>query len=162
VNDTIDGNIATNSNGGAFFVTGGSMATAGTLTNCTVANNQAQNTVEYQSYGGATFGMAFEWNNCIVDDNTDNDNNGRQSCDHAGPGANSIQWPDSGAISMCATNITYADPMLGALADNGGPTMTMIPAAAASVTRIGTGCPATDQTGHPRATPCTIGAYEAR
>jgi hypothetical protein len=50
--------------------------------------------------------------------------------------------------------------MLSPLANNGGPTLTMAPAAAASVLQVGASCPATDQTGAPRKTPCTIGALE--
>jgi hypothetical protein len=159
-NVTVAGNVATDSNGGAFFVSDGS-SSGGTFTNVTVANNQAQNTVEYQSYGGATFGAAFEWNNCIIDNNTDNDNNGHMACDHTGTGANSIEWPMNTTPS-CAANIQFADPMLAALADNGGPTQTMVPGAAASAVQIGTKCPPTDQTGQPRATPCTVGAFEVR
>jgi hypothetical protein len=52
--------------------------------------------------------------------------------------------------------------MVGALANNGGTTLTMLPAATASVVQIGTNCPATDQTGKARKSPCTIGAVEAK
>jgi hypothetical protein len=62
---------------------------------------------------------------------------------------------------MCASPIMIADPMLGELADHGGPTFTIQPAAGSPALRQGTGCPQTDQRGTPRTSPCTLGAYEA-
>jgi len=58
------------------------------------------------------------------------------------------------------SGITFADPVLGPLADHGGPTLTIAPGADPSVVKIGSACPATDQTGKARPTPCTIGALE--
>lgn len=64
-----------------------------------------------------------------------------------------------------AGNISGADPMLGALADNGGPTYTMALLAGSPAIDAGTnsGCPATDQRGVSRPVngTCDIGAYEA-
>ena len=71
-----------------------------------------------------------------------------------------------------STDVVNADPLLGVLANNGGPTQTMLPAAggpAAGVIPLGTTlnsvsvCPRTDQRGV-ASTPgakCTIGAVEA-
>src|SRR5206468_3638755 len=129
-NDTIVGNVATDGVGGALFAFNGSMPTSGTLTNCTVARNEAHSAVMYQVFGGATFGTPFAWNNCLVVDNTDNDGNAKQAYDHAGPGAHSIQWPataSTGPVPPCATGIAFADPMLGPLADHGGATLTAAP-----------------------------------
>jgi hypothetical protein len=50
--------------------------------------------------------------------------------------------------------------MLGALADNGGDSHTLLPAAGSPARGIGTSCPPTDQRGEPRAEPCTAGAVE--
>jgi len=50
--------------------------------------------------------------------------------------------------------------MLGALADNGGDTETLAPAAGSPARGLGRGCPPTDQRGSPRADPCTAGAVE--
>jgi hypothetical protein len=92
---------------------------------------------------------------------------GRMQCAGGAPemGQHDLQWPvnrvaGGGADSPCVTGITFADPMVGPLQDNGGPTLTMAAGAAASVVQIGTNCPATDQTGKMRASPCTIGALE--
>jgi hypothetical protein len=58
------------------------------------------------------------------------------------------------------SGITFADAMLGPLANHGGPTDTVVPGAAASIIQTGTNCPSTDQTGKTRANPCTLGAFE--
>ena len=59
---------------------------------------------------------------------------------------------------------TLADPLLGPLQDNGGPTQTMAPAAGGPAVDAApaTGCPATDQRGAARPTGagCDAGAYE--
>jgi hypothetical protein len=55
----------------------------------------------------------------------------------------------------------FADAMLGALQDNGGPTPTMMPAAGSVAIGLGADCPDTDQRGEPRSTTtCTAGAVE--
>jgi hypothetical protein len=61
---------------------------------------------------------------------------------------------------------TNADPKLGSLADNGGPTPTMLPGAgSAAIDRVpssGSGCPASDQrgVGRPQGPGCDAGAVE--
>ena len=79
-------------------------------------------------------------------------------CDvvHADAGGN-LQWPDQ---ARCTATPTIADPGLGPLGDGGGPTETLAPSASSPARRLGTGCPATDQRGQPRASPCTAGAVE--
>jgi hypothetical protein len=57
----------------------------------------------------------------------------------------------------------FADPMLGGLADNGGPTRTQAIAAGSGALNAGSGCEATDQRAFLRggpAGPCDIGAFE--
>lgn len=58
----------------------------------------------------------------------------------------------------------FRDPKLGPLADNGGPTMTIAPAAdsPARDAASAAACPATDQRGvsRPQGSGCDIGAYE--
>ena len=45
--------------------------------------------------------------------------------------------------------------------DNGGPTETYaLPAGSPAIGAVSTDCPATDQRGQPRATPCAAGAFE--
>jgi hypothetical protein len=53
-----------------------------------------------------------------------------------------------------------ADPKLGPLADNGGPTKTMALLAGSPAIGGGAGCPSTDQRGEPRKGACDIGAYQ--
>jgi large repetitive protein len=66
------------------------------------------------------------------------------------------------------TDLTAADPRLGPLAANGGPTLTRVPAdGSPAIDRGGTratGCPATDQRGvsRPQGPACDIGAVEVR
>jgi hypothetical protein len=57
--------------------------------------------------------------------------------------------------------IAFADPLLGALADNGGPTPTLVPASNSPLRGAAHDCPPTDQRGQPRnPSQCTIGAVE--
>ncbi len=161
-NVTLSGNVATAGVGGAICI----FSNGGTLTNCTLAGNQANGGSSYSNYyAAAIFGGGLTLDNCIIADNTTMNSMGRMSCGNEEMGSRDIQWPmnkvvGGSADTACVTGIAYADPMLGALADNGGATRTMAPGAAASVVQIGTGCPATDQTGKVRGTPCTIGALE--
>ncbi len=165
-NVTLVANIATTGVGGAFAVFNYGAAgrlPAGTLTNCTVVANEAHG-VDYAAFAAASFGSPFAWNNCIVANNFDDDRNANASCGSPGTSSNSLQWPvsypTSGMDPPCAPEITFADPMMGTLGDHGGATLTVPTMAPDSVVRIGTDCPATDQAGHPRPTPCTVGALE--
>ncbi len=87
-------------------------------------------------------------------------------CQDKATGAGDLQWPQDHTTggspdTACVTGITFADPQLGALAENGGPTQTLLPAAASPVAGIGMGCPATDQRGQARpASGCTAGAVQ--
>jgi predicted outer membrane repeat protein len=154
-NTTFAANVATTGVGGA-------IASSGTLTNCTFANNEAHGT-NYAAFAAALFGGPWTVQNTIFDGNTDNDNSGSESCSSgtSNTGDHDLQWPMGGTDTPCVPGITFADAMLGPLADNGGTTLTAAPAAAATVIQTGTGCPATDQTGRARANPCTLGALEA-
>ncbi len=152
-NCTFSGNVATSGVGGA-------IASMGSLTNCTFANNLAQGT-NYAAFAAALFGGPWTIANTIFDGNVDNDNSGNETCANAtNSGAHDLQWPMGGTDSACVPGIVFSDAMLGPLANHGGTTDTITPAAAASVIQTGTSCPATDQTGQPRATPCTLGALE--
>lgn len=77
-----------------------------------------------------------------------------------------------GTITDSATNLSFGDgscpntfrgdnPLLGPLADNGGPTQTMALGAGSKAINAGTSCPPTDQRGVLRNDmQCDIGAYE--
>ncbi len=84
----------------------------------------------------------------------------------ASPAARNFQWPrersdGSTDDTPCVEGITWADPQLGALADNGGPTLTAMPTAGSVVVGAGIDCPGTDQRGQPRnPASCATGAVE--
>jgi hypothetical protein len=161
-NVTLAGNIATKGIGGAICI----FSNGGTLTNCTLAGNEANGGSSYSNYyGAAIFGGGLTLLNSILSDNATMNSMGRMTCAATENGARDLQWPANKVVggspdSPCVTGIAFADPMLGPLADNGGPTQTMAPAAAAAVVQIGTACPSSDQTGKMRGSPCTIGAVE--
>ncbi|HKP90968.1 MAG TPA: fibronectin type III domain-containing protein [Thermoleophilaceae bacterium] len=90
--------------------------------------------------------------------------NGVRNCWPGGfHGTHNLSFPSD---SKCPGASVTANPLLGALQDNGGPTQTMaIPAASPAfdaVPSTGAGCLATDQRGitRPRGRGCEIGAFE--
>jgi parallel beta-helix repeat protein len=148
-NVTIAENTAFGSNGGGLWL---SNTPTGTLLNCTIANNHATG---QDQVCGAIFGAGLSLKNTVISGNTAMWVPG---CDKAHPdeGGN-LQWPGG---ALCAPTLTVADPLLGALGDNGGPTETMAPSASSPARLVGSGCPATDQRGVARAAACTAGAVE--
>ncbi|HEY3359182.1 MAG TPA: right-handed parallel beta-helix repeat-containing protein [Polyangia bacterium] len=146
-NVTIANNTAAGG-GGVWFANG----VTGTFLNCTIAGNVGDGL-----FGGDT-GVALT--NTIVANNVRGTLDGTTNCaeEHGAGGAN-LQYP--GAGTLCAPAITVADPLLGPLQDNGGPTKTMLPAAGSPAIGQGTGCPGIDQRGDARAAACTLGAVEA-
>ena len=148
-NMTIAENTATGSNGGGLWL--GNTPT-GTMKNCTIANNHA---TAMGQVAGAIFGDGLTLVNTIVANNTAMYT---PSCDdERTDGSGNLQWPDG---ALCTTAPMIADPMLGALGDNGGDTETILPAAGSPAQGIATGCPPTDQLGNARGEPCTAGAVE--
>ena len=138
----------------------------GTFTSCTFGENQALGGDSFSDYySAAVFGTVVLDNTLLAGNSTMNDE-GRMTCGATDTGTHDLQWPTTkpgGSMDTpCVSGIVFADPQLGSLGDHGGPTETYAPGAAASVLQIGTGCPATDQTGAPRATPCTVGAVEVK
>jgi predicted outer membrane repeat protein len=154
-NTTFASNVATTGVGGA-------IAASGSLTNCTFANNEAHGT-NYAAFAAALFGGPWAIHNTIFGGNVDNDSSNDETCSSgtSNTGDHDLQWPMGGLDSPCVPGITFADPMLGPLANHGGMTSTIAPGAAPSVVQTGTSCPASDQTGRARANPCTLGALEA-
>ncbi len=145
-NVTIASNTASGG-GGVWFAN----QVTGTILNCTIAGNTGDGL-----FGGDT-GVKLE--DTIIANNVRGTLDGTTNCaaQHGGTGAN-LQYPSEG--TMCAANITIADPQLGPLMDNGGPVKTMKPAAGSPAVGKGMGCAPTDATGAPRATACTLGAVE--
>jgi hypothetical protein len=73
-------------------------------------------------------------------------------------GGGNLSWPDATCPGL------NADPLLGPLADNGGPTQThaLLPGSPAIDAALLANCPPTDQRGviRPQGTGCDIGAFE--
>ena len=149
-NVTVAENEAFGSNGGGLWLSG---PPTGTLLNCTIANNHSTAT---DQVAGAIFGAGLTLKNTLIAGNTAMWVPGCDQTHDSGGG--NLQWP-SGAL--CTSSPLVADPLLGALGDNGGDTETMLPAGTSPAKGIGSGCPATDQRGQARGEPCTAGAVEA-
>ena len=143
VNDTFAGNSATMGLGGAMSLFGN----GGTIQNCTFANNHSDG-------GSGLFaaaiagGTALTIDNSLFADNTSMDCGAPMTCqDGDSGGTNDLQWPQNHIVcttpdTACSSGTTFADPALGMLADNGGPTKTFAPAAASPAAGLGKGCPA--------------------
>jgi predicted outer membrane repeat protein len=162
-NVTFTGNAATKGLGGALLLFGN----GGKLTNCTFAQNHADG-------GSGLFGAAIGGGTALTIDNTLFSGNTSMDCgapmacqDGASTGAANLQFPQKHLVcsnddAACAAGITFADPLLGALGDHGGPTQTLVPGAGSPAIGLGKGCPATDQRGKARPSEgCTAGAVEA-
>ncbi len=150
-NVTIAENTAFGSNGGGMWL---AYEPTGTMLNCTIANNHS--TAESQ-VAGAIFGGGLTLKNTLIAGNTAMYTPGCDATHDSGGG--NLQWPDG---ALCSDSPTLEDPELGMLADNGGPTKTMLPAGSSAAVELGSGCPATDQRGEPRGEPCTAGAVEVQ
>ncbi len=164
-NSTVSGNVASNNNSGV-YVSGSSVSLA--IINSTIANNSrtGSNGTGWNGLTGANSATVTLLNTIIADNQetqcqtnanwTSNGNNlaSDYSCDLHGAG-------DQEGV----------DPLLGALADNGGSTLThaLQPGSPAIDAGTNTECPATDQRGIARpydgdndnTATCDIGAFEA-
>jgi hypothetical protein len=161
-NVTLYGNKATTSPGGTISLFGNS----GTFTNVTFAKNECNGTPG-QSFGVDLFGgTTLTVNNTIFDSASQNDPNSPMACQGTNSGAHDFQWPKDHSVgsnpdTACVTGIDFADPLLGVLSSNGGPTQTALPGAGSPVIGVGAACPSTDQRGNARpASGCTAGAVE--
>ena len=145
-------------NAGGIF-TGGAPVN---VTNCTFARNKAD-------YAPAIFkGQSASvtlLNTIFYDNRTDNEFSAvacHETFDDGGGG--NLQWPatknNGNNDTPCVEGILFADPLLGDLADNGGPTPTMAQGAGSPAIDLGSSCPTTDQTGADRVGPCDSGAVE--
>ncbi|MGZ5375865.1 MAG: choice-of-anchor Q domain-containing protein, partial [Solirubrobacterales bacterium] len=116
--------------------------------------------------GGGVFGPGTLRNSILANNTVPVDNNAAptSNCAGATDGGHNLAFPAGGSAG-CPPSLN-GNPLLGGLAANGGPTLTMaLPAASPARDQIplsGSGCPATDQRGFFRApvAPCDIGAFE--
>jgi CSLREA domain-containing protein len=171
-NVTISSNTAKNSGGGLFNYSG-----TATLNNVTIANNTADSDANGSGNGGGLFRYNGTINikNTLVGGNKDN-SAGTKHLDCSGKvtsqGYNLIQSTTGCTITDTTTgNLTGLNPLLGPLANNGGPTFTHAlltgsPAIeAGNPAQPGSGgnaCAAKDQRGinRPGGLVCDIGAFE--
>jgi len=143
---TISGNSAGTDNGGI------GNASAGTLevNNSTISGNSANNNA-----GGIGNGSTATLNNTIVANNEGGNCAGLPVTDDGG----NLEWPGND----CGFALS-ADPLLGPLTDNGGPTQThaLQPDSPAIDAAVECPPPATDQRGvsRPQGDACDIGSFE--
>ncbi|WP_280151375.1 choice-of-anchor Q domain-containing protein [Piscinibacter sp. XHJ-5] len=164
VNTTFSGNQATAGVGGALMLSA-SDAT-GVIRNATFTGNKSTAGLGY--FAAAIAGtLNFPVYNTVFANNLTNDGGSPMQCWFTpGTGANDMQWPRNHVVgtapdTACIGGIVFADPQLGALAANGGPTPTARPSSTSPLRGAGRNCPATDQRGNARNTAqCTIGAVE--
>ncbi|MBV9026113.1 MAG: hypothetical protein JO362_20520 [Streptomycetaceae bacterium] len=125
--------------------------------NVTFANNTAGN------QGGALFGNHYVLTNTVFSGNASHNPWGLgNTCSTTGTGANVIQWLSTSPDRMeCIPGAIAKDPQLAAPADNGGPTLSMMPGATSPALKAGSGCETQDQRGTNRKTSqCDLGAVE--
>jgi Chlamydia polymorphic membrane protein (Chlamydia_PMP) repeat len=174
--------------GGGLWVDGNFLTE---ITNCTFVGNDAGVAGEEGGYGGAISGAnlliesvtlagnhaahsggaifnedntSVTVNNSIIAANTAANEWGLdQSCRDTMPGSNNLQWPGpEGNDPPCTADPMGADPLLGDLSDNGGPTPTLPLLIGSPAIDAGQDCPDTDQRGLPRADTCDLGAFEVQ
>ena len=97
----------------------------------------------------------------VIADNTASGSVGTTCRSAMTSGTGSFQWPTE---PPCAPSVQFVDPLLGDASERSGPGGTFIvstPDPGSPVrSAIGSGCPAEDQLGRPRPTPCSAGAIE--
>jgi hypothetical protein len=184
-NSTLSGNRALGKGGGLFVACEGTA----TLTNCTVSHNKAErngggvyikaptelvhctiaDNVSARQGGGVYVRNTMRWRNCLVARNAPQDVTLGGEGGYKGRGTISEAQNNWVADASCPSDHS-GDPMLAALADNGGGTLThALQAGSPAIDRI----PATecslpnDQRGEPRpihvgsdAAVCDVGAFE--
>jgi hypothetical protein len=183
---TISGNTAAQSGGGIFA--GAAPVSTLTVTNGTIANNTAtggigggiddetrvssatQSTLSFDTIAGNTGEGYFRGalaNSGPSIGGTLLANNTPSQCQLGAAGSPTSAAPNLATDTSCQlagpADLQGPNPLLGPLANNGGPTATeALAALSPAIDSAGTTCPATDQRGVARAQglACDIGAYE--
>lgn len=185
VDSTFSGNT-TGHHAGGLFLGGGTDAS---VVNCTFANNSTPGnagglwagngnvTVTNVTFAGndADYGPAIfkgssgtvRLTNVIFSGNTTANAYSAVACHETfGDGGGNLQWPEvknnGNPDTPCAAGVTFADPRLLPLADNGGPTQTMALSAGSPAIDVADDCPERDQRGETRLGRCDSGAFEYR
>ena len=148
-NSTISGNHATAGNGGGLFFE--SLNGAAILRNSTVADNDATGT------GGGVYLYLYRdtltVQNSIIAGNTASESNDLGGAGTFDLSYTLVQDPSANILNE-GGNLLGQDPLLGPLANNGGPTQTQRPAANSPAVNAGDPAfgppPSTDQRGFPR------------
>jgi hypothetical protein len=162
-NCTFSGNRSTSTGSG---LGGGLQLSQGqvSLTNVTVAGNHAE------AFGGGIFASSNAQvvvKNLLLASNTATDPfNGHNVNRTLLDGGGNLQWPRARSVggqddTPVVAGVTFADPRLEALAQNGGPTPTRALGTNSAAIDAGTsGAPPTDQRGQARNGPPDVGAFE--
>jgi large repetitive protein len=153
LNSTLTGNSARPGSGGAIdtYACGGGV-------------------VSYSTIAGNSSGLNLTCSNLVVTGSIIAASAPGPNCAGAAPHESAGYNLDTGVSCAFArpTDMTAADPQLGPLAANGGPTLTQAPANGSPAIDHGgtpaTGCPAADQRGvsRPQGPACDIGAVEVQ
>jgi predicted outer membrane repeat protein len=162
VNSTVSGNKAngTYSMGAGVYVANAAKAS---LLNVTIANNVAA----WQA--GGIFGRAnVTLKNTILANNIALNGGNNWDIQHNCAqtminGGNNLQYPKP-RDTACTPGILIANPLLGSLKNNGGPTLTHALMFDSAAVKRATGCPAIDQRGVIRSLGalCDIGAFSTK
>jgi beta-glucanase (GH16 family) len=163
INSTISENTSTGWHGGAIFHTDGNM----TITNSTIANNVGPDWAPSAIFIGS-------WNPQVVPaltlTNTIITGNRWYACEQNASGgmvslvSSGHNLVQDGSCNPAGTDLITGDAMIGALALNGGPTLThaLLPGSPAIDAADHLACPAIDQRGvtRPQGLGCDIGSFE--
>jgi CSLREA domain-containing protein len=158
-NVTISGNTSNTRGGGIYDEGGGLSLNAATVTGNTADLNGDGGTTAGGSGGG--FNGGTDYRNSIVVGNTAT-NGAAADCAESGSTSSRSLIGIGTGCSEFGTNIATAAPMIGPIADNGGPTETHeLLANSPAINKAGRkSSPPKDQRGEPRGRKPDIGAYE--
>jgi len=166
ISSTFDGNLARTGLGGAMNLQGSAPLL---LQNLTIANNRADCDVCFAGGIANPMNAPITLRNSIFFNNTGgNAFNPWAMLNPVASGGSNLQWPQErpGSFGQMELPVSpgsqFADALLAAISDNGGPTQTsaLMPGSPAIDTGSATGAPSTDQRGLPRFGAVDIGAFE--